>query len=700
MERSPPSAGDRLPWIIRLADRFCPPVTAAETPEERRRARTVVAFGVLGALVIAAFGLMNVKLGNLAAATIQLVCVGIGLFLVAFAMPRGWVRLTAHYAISASILSIAFGIWYGGGIEAPAMVFLPVIPVFGMLSIGRIGGVSGTLQALAVVMIVLALEKLGFHPRHDPPDKLYLKRVLETLAVILQLSFLALIFHNIKERAQQLLARNLDELGGLLDGMRQGVLAFDAHGKVMGRHSRQALEVFRRDRLEGLNVADLLYPDPESFGERQLLEQFIETAFMVPPDEWKALIELAPSAAIVRHGEPDEQHLTFEFRPLFERGRLVRIMLLVADETEQFRLKRAAEEQRQMNEKAMEKVRRMRADGAHVIVAFLETAEQRLADVRHSIDTNVAVMPLREVERLFRVAHTIKGEARVFGFDALSETMHGMEDELSSLRARALAQAGEAKPPSGFLSDAIAAASQHLVLAREELVAVSPTGAAVLDQIPVRRSDVALLHGYVERCHVDPRLAEIASNLASRPFGECTRELLDSVERWCIPYRKRALLEVQGKDESVPPGLHRVLTGCLSHLVRNAVAHGIEPEPRRASLGKAPVGTISIRCERRGGHIVIAVEDDGAGIDCRKVAALAGRTDLTDEAALELIFVDGLSTADSVDALSGRGVGMGAVRADLRSQGYEVRIVSERHKGTRFELFRSSPADAGSPGQG
>ena len=274
----------RSAWFVRLADRFCVAPTDVETPEERRRARTVVAFALLGSFVIAAFALLNLKHGNLVAGAIQLVCVAGSVALLLLAMPRGLVQLTAHYAISASILSIAFGIWYGGGIESAAMVFLPVIPVFGMLSIGVRGGISGTVHALAVVLVVVMLEKLGFEPRHDPPDKLYVKRVFETLAVILQLSFLALIFHNLKERAQRALARNLDELGGLLDGMRQGVLAFDAHGKVVGRHSRQALEIFGLSRLHGASVVDLLYPPEIHAEDRLLLEQFIEAAFAIPPE--------------------------------------------------------------------------------------------------------------------------------------------------------------------------------------------------------------------------------------------------------------------------------------------------------------------------------------------------------------------------------------------------------------------------------
>jgi two-component system chemotaxis sensor kinase CheA len=265
------------------------------------------------------------------------------------------------------------------------------------------------------------------------------------------------------------------------------------------------------------------------------------------------------------------------------------------------------------------------------------------------------------------------------------------------LRTSALEGGGNITPDFRQLPATLVEADRQIVLAREELVLASPTGAAVLDQIPVRRRDVAALHAYVERQRVDPRLAEIASQLASRPFGECTRELAEAVERWCIPYQKRVQLEVHGRDELVPPRLHAVLGGSLSHLVRNAVAHGIEEESRRVGLGKAPMGSVSIRCESRPGGVRITIDDDGAGIDCQRVAGRAGRTNISDEEALELIYADGISTAEQVDALSGRGVGMGAVRADLTAAGYEIRISTQPGKGTRFELLPAASQRASEP---
>jgi two-component system chemotaxis sensor kinase CheA len=133
----------------------------------------------------------------------------------------------------------------------------------------------------------------------------------------------------------------------------------------------------------------------------------------------------------------------------------------------------------------------------------------------------------------------------------------------------------------------------------------------------------------------------------------------------------------------------------LVHLLRNALDHGVEDAAVRAAAGKPTVATIDLRAFREGEHVIVEVTDDGAGIDVEKIKQvakdrnLAAADDLavmSDEQALELVFLPGFSTAKAVTELSGRGVGMDAVRTAVGRLGGQVDIRSAMGKGTTVRV--------------
>jgi two-component system chemotaxis sensor kinase CheA len=131
----------------------------------------------------------------------------------------------------------------------------------------------------------------------------------------------------------------------------------------------------------------------------------------------------------------------------------------------------------------------------------------------------------------------------------------------------------------------------------------------------------------------------------------------------------------------------------LTHMIRNSMDHGIETPAERVAAGKPAEGTIQLTASHRGGRIVIAVEDDGRGINREKVLRLARErglvaptAQLSDEEIDNLIFAAGFSTADEVTDISGRGVGMDVVRRNIQALGGRVTIQSTPGKGSRFTL--------------
>ncbi|MGH2949905.1 MAG: chemotaxis protein CheW, partial [Solirubrobacteraceae bacterium] len=155
---------------------------------------------------------------------------------------------------------------------------------------------------------------------------------------------------------------------------------------------------------------------------------------------------------------------------------------------------------------------------------------------------------------------------------------------------------------------------------------------------------------------------------------------------------KQVELELVGKDTELDRTVIDALGDPLVHLVRNALDHGLEPPAERKAAGKRATGTLQISARHAGGNVVIEVRDDGRGIDTARVARRAVERELiADEAidaarAVELLFHPGFSTAEVTSDISGRGVGMDAVRTAVRELGGEVVMTSEPGCGTVAQI--------------
>lgn len=158
---------------------------------------------------------------------------------------------------------------------------------------------------------------------------------------------------------------------------------------------------------------------------------------------------------------------------------------------------------------------------------------------------------------------------------------------------------------------------------------------------------------------------------------------------------KQVELDIVGKETELDRTVVDAIGDPLVHLIRNSLDHGLEKPEDRVAAGKAPTGKLTIAARHAGGSIIITVKDDGHGINPAKVAAVAvDRGLITREqaqlidmrGAIELLFAPGFSTAAEVGALSGRGVGMDAVREKIRELGGEVTVTSVQGEGTVNEI--------------
>ena len=158
---------------------------------------------------------------------------------------------------------------------------------------------------------------------------------------------------------------------------------------------------------------------------------------------------------------------------------------------------------------------------------------------------------------------------------------------------------------------------------------------------------------------------------------------------------KSVRLEMSGEETELDKTLIERIRDPLMHIFRNAVGHGIESPLEREELGKSPTGMIALRAYCRGSQVIIEVQDDGRGIDSEAVRAAALRKGLltesdasrmTESQVLELLFAPGFSTNDGVTELSGRGVGLDVVKAEIARLKGQIEINSEPGSGTTFTL--------------
>ncbi|MFZ0319599.1 MAG: chemotaxis protein CheA, partial [Candidatus Sulfotelmatobacter sp.] len=154
-------------------------------------------------------------------------------------------------------------------------------------------------------------------------------------------------------------------------------------------------------------------------------------------------------------------------------------------------------------------------------------------------------------------------------------------------------------------------------------------------------------------------------------------------------------LELSGQETDLDKGILDAIAEPLTHLVRNAVSHGIEPAEQRQRLGKPPRGKIKLHALHQGNQVVVEISDDGRGIDAQKIRAKATEQGLitpqeasrmSDPEAVELIFRPGFSTAEVVTEVSGRGVGMDVVQSVLHRLKATIHIETHPGQGTTFRL--------------
>jgi len=353
------------------------------------------------------------------------------------------------------------------------------------------------------------------------------------------------------------------------------------------------------------------------------------------------------------------------------------------------------------------------------------------------------------LDSIFRFVHTVKGNCGFFDFPRLEALSHAAEDALADVRAGrrhpdgalvsavlaiidkisemiAAIDAGEEMPAGddSALIDALSpGAESHAAPVAAALADGQGKAAAaprtirlsveLLDRVMSTVSDMVLARNELAR-RLRVSATEVAVDGAFERLSAIIAEMRDAITRTrmqrienlfvALPRMvrdlsaelgKQVLVDIEGGDVELDREMIEMIRDPLTHIIRNAVDHGIETPAERLKSGKREIGLLCVSARQSGNQILIDIQDDGRGIDGKRLVEKAVANGVLDKAGaaqlgpreqLALIFEAGLSTAKQVTAISGRGVGMDVVRSNVERIGGIVEVDSTPGQGTRMTL--------------
>jgi chemotaxis protein histidine kinase CheA len=292
------------------------------------------------------------------------------------------------------------------------------------------------------------------------------------------------------------------------------------------------------------------------------------------------------------------------------------------------------------------------------------------------------------VAALFRNMHTIKGNARTFEFTHITNAAHTAEQTYDRLRK----DPGAEWHPALMLAElgAVDAAVTRYIKVNEDKLGRKGRAADLLtargafvtnEQLAQLRSMAATL----ATVHPDAAVAQIRKTIDGLGLISLDRLVTSSVDSLSSLARElqkpAPSVELVNGDIAFNSAFAEALKSSFMHLMRNSLDHGIETPAERLRANKPEQGSVRIACERSGDRVELHISDDGRGLALDKLYVKGidnGMFSATErpppQAIAELIFRSGLSTSAGVTQVSGRGVGMDAVRTFLKEQGATVRI--------------------------
>jgi HPt (histidine-containing phosphotransfer) domain-containing protein len=512
----------------------------------------------------------------------------------------------------------------------------------------------------------------------------------------------------VAERTEQLREKTQD-IQSMMQNMPQGVLTITANNQIHPEYSAFLETIFETKDIAGRDLMALFFKD-SNLGTDALSQ--VETAAQACVGEDAMNFEFNSHLLVSDFNKtmPDGRvkSLALSWSPICDAHDTVeKLMVCVRDVTELKRLELAASEQK----RELDIIGEILAISQEKFSDFIDSALKFVEDNRHIVGSTSA-KNLEAVNLLFRNMHTIKGNARTYGFLNMTNLVHETEQAYDDLRK----------------NDESVWQPEALLSQLDEVKALVEEYARINDNVlgrkgPGRRGSVEK-YVMVERDQVESSLQMLATvnpndvvalraalnqigltlNLiGTERVDEVLAGVIDSLPSLARELGKEPpIVRIHDQNIVVRSQIAPLLKNMFTHLLRNSMDHGLEAGDAREMAGKPAAGNITLDVALERGKLWLKLRDDGRGLAVARIRARALEHGLlTPQQAkdpvlvAQTIFQSGVSTAEQVTEVSGRGVGMDAVKGFIENEdgGIVIQFLDDKHEADyrAFELVLSLP---------
>lgn len=582
----------------------------------------------------------------------------------AFEVTEFLIKKSSATAIILLCLGVMLGLYFSSGITKPLELLVKATK---LVASGKYGTQIKTKSRDEVSLLAISFNSMSSEIKN---------KILEIEEANIQLDYMNKNLEKLVAKRTAELAEANSYLDTMINSLGQGLLVLDDKANCSPFYTKACLELFKSEP-EGKNYFDLLkIQDPKKL---DTLNRWVGNLYSekIP---FESLADLGPKVfgSDKEIGEPGFKHIALEYFPMRRKSESVENVLVVAtDKTNEVIAEEKFKREREESERMI-----FIQENRRQFISFLRDTEALAEDIIKLATSSLS----SNYDEIKMHLHSIKGSSGIYklaniyrGVDEVEERLQGFSIDSDSLDIK-----------------------KHLIhivnLVKNEITAVKSKdkvilGEEVIDGIPrfIKRLDNMRAFEKVLTAKGDSKLTEEFKNKIYRisvsgyfksidPF---LQELAERLNKEIKP------LEISGGDTLVDPIRYTSFFDSLIHLFRNILDHGIELPHIREEKGKDEEGIIKIKISKLDKILQVSVFDDGAGIDANKIREVmkergypAEKLSSSDAQIIYHIFDANFSTVSEASDISGRGVGMSAIKNEVSKLKGRIKIQSKKDKGT------------------
>jgi len=505
----------------------------------------------------------------------------------------------------------------------------------------------------------------------------------------------------VEERTQSLKTKTND-INAMLQNMKQGIFTFNGNLKIHHEYSAHLEKILEHNNIANQNLYDLILSHTElGSDQNSQITACLQSCFGETALAWDCNSHLLPREVNYTSLNEERKILEFDWNPTFDDDDLIeKFIVTVRDVTVLKELEKESEHQKQE---------------LNIISEIINIPQNRFNDfIKNSknfiLDNQTILENYSDkknddiknmIEILFRNMHTIKGNARVYGFRLISDIVHNAEQFYDQIR-QGVEQWDTVKLKADLL-EVEAVIDSYEKINADKLASLSTQesdkGLTVEDLQNVQDIFDALKPKIKGEDHsLLNKVSQMIDMKEYVPVEEATNQVIKS-----MPHLAKTLgkenpeVIINNPRIRIPSKYQSTIEDAFTHILRNSLDHGIEKPEVRKGKGKKEAGTINILWSETQNAITATIQDDGQGLNLNKLRQIFSNNGSSDTASsvsdaelAETIFRSGMSTAETVSQISGRGVGLEAVRNFIRNLGGDIAVKfngDKNNKGYRPIIF-------------